>query len=62
MRPPFKWKLVTMLGPQAHTPQTGWNQKVEISEILPCYLTTNQSEEGSGTDLASYDPLSYDGI
>jgi len=51
-----------MLGPQAHTPQTGWNQKVEISEILPCYLTTNQSEEGSGTDLASYDPLSYDGI
>ena len=37
-----------------HRPQTGWNQEVEIPETSPCYLTTNQLEEGQ----ASYDPLS----
>lgn len=32
---------------QAYRPQTGWNQLItEIPGMLPCYLTSNQSEEG----------------
>ena len=34
-------------------PQTGWNQKVEIPETLPCNLTPNESEEGPRVDHAS---------
>ena len=47
-----EWKIVTTCWSQVHRLQTGWNQKVDYRD--PWNVTTNQSEEGSQADQASY--------